>query len=227
MKFLSWEDLPSSVKKEAVRPYYQKLAAKRGSLFFKRVFDILGSIFLIILLSIPMIAVALWIKGDSKGPVFFRQVRITQYGKEFRIFKFRTMVVNAEALGAQVTGSNDNRITKVGMKIRKVRLDELPQLFNILTGDMTFVGTRPEVPRYVAQYSDEMMATLLLPAGVTSLASITFKDEDEMMEGATNPDEVYVEKVLPIKMEYNLRSIEEFGFWKDIGMLFKTVKAVV
>jgi lipopolysaccharide/colanic/teichoic acid biosynthesis glycosyltransferase len=227
MKYLPWESLPKAMQKDQVRPYYDKLAAKRASLFFKRVLDIIGALLLIILLSLPMVIVALWIKADSNGPVFFRQVRVTQYGREFRIIKFRTMVANAETLGAQITGKNDDRITRVGKKIRKIRLDELPQLFNILTGDMTFVGTRPEVPRYVAHYTDEMMATLLLPSGVTSLAAVTFKDEDEMMEGASDPDRVYVEEVLPIKMKYNLSSIEDFGFWKDVGMLFKTVRAVL
>ena len=227
MRYLPWNALPASMKKEEVRPYYNRLVSKRPSLFLKRVLDVVGSLTLIVLFALPMVVVGLWIKGDSAGPIFFRQTRITQYGKEFQIYKFRTMVVNAEVLGTQVTGSNDSRITKVGQKIRKVRLDELPQLFNILTGDMTFVGTRPEVPRYVKEYTDEMMATLLLPAGVTSLASIAFKDEDEMLENVEDADRIYVEEVLPIKMKYNLRSIEEFGFWKDIGVLFRTVKAVL
>ncbi|MEG0392482.1 MAG: sugar transferase [Anaerovoracaceae bacterium] len=223
----SWKDLPETMQGSAVRPYYDYLARKKGSLVAKRVFDLLVSGIMIIILSPLLLFLTLWVKIDSPGPAMFRQVRVTQYGKEFRIFKFRTMVVNAEALGAQVTGSCDPRITSVGNKLRKVRLDELPQLLNIFLGEMSFVGTRPEVPRYVERYTEEMRATLLLPAGVTSIASIAFKDEDEIMADAENPDELYVHEVLPIKMRYNLQSLKEFGFWKDIATMFKTVAAVI
>lgn len=227
MSWKSWDELPESMKTDGVRPYFDIIASKRISLCFKRIFDIIAAVILIIILFIPIAVIWICIKADSRGPVFFRQVRVTAYCKEFRIFKFRTMVVNAENLGTQVTTAKDPRITKVGHKLRRLRLDELPQLFNIITGDMSFVGTRPEVPRYVDKYTDEMMATLLLPAGVTSLASITFKDEDKMMDGALYPDIAYVEDVLPIKMQYNLKSLKEFGFWKDFAMLFRTVKAVL
>mgnify|MGYP002744961238 FL=1 len=137
------------------------------------------------------------------------------------------MVVNADKLGAQVTKENDPRITKIGHKLRKYRLDELPQLLNVITGDMSFVGTRPEVPRYVDCYSKEMLATLLLPAGVTSEASITYKDENELIGNAENPDEVYVKKVLPEKMKYNLDALRSFSLLGEIKTLLKTVGAVI
>ena len=170
---------------------------------------------------------SLWIKLDSKGGVFFRQVRVTKYGKEFRIFKFRTMVNNAPSLGSAVTVKNDARITRVGHFIRKCRLDEIPQLLNVLTGDMTFVGTRPEVKKYVDAYSNEMMATLLMPAGITSIASIKFKDEEKLLDGASDVDKTYIDVVLPQKMKYNLEYIKDFSFIKDIIICVNTVKEVI
>ena len=190
-------------------------------------FDLILSCVLIVLLSPVMLILAVAIKLDSPGTVMFRQVRVTQYGKEFRIFKFRTMVQNAQQLGTQVTVKGDNRITRMGHLLRKCRLDELPQLFNILLGEMSFVGTRPEVPKYVSRYTPEMMATLLLPAGVTSQASIQSKDEDRLLENAQDADKTYVEQVLPGKMEYNLKSILEFSIWKDFKTMIDTVVAVV
>ena len=157
----------------------------------------------------------------------FRQVRVTQYGKQFRIFKFRTMVNNADKIGTQVTTKNDARVTKVGKFLRKCRLDEIPQLLNIILGDMTFVGTRPEVVKYVDKYTDEMMATLLLPAGVTSEASIQYKDEELLLAHADDADETYINEVLPEKMKYNLRSIETFSFSSDIRTMLRTVAAVL
>ena len=221
-----WNDLPEELKREEVRPYYEALSRKKGSLLLKRCFDILVSAVMLVLLSPVFLILAVAIKADSPGPVFFRQVRVTQYGREFRIFKFRTMVANAEKLGAQVTTKNDTRITKVGSVIRKCRLDEIPQLLNILTGDMSFVGTRPEVVKYVRQYTPEMMATLLLPAGVTSEASIRYRDEDRLLDGAEDTDQVYVEQVLPGKMKYNLESLVRFSFCGDIGIMLRTVLAV-
>lgn len=222
-----WEKLPENMRTEAVRPYYDRLRKKNFSLFFKRVFDIFVSSIMLLLLSPLFLVLAIAIKIDSRGPVFFRQERVTQYGKTFRIFKFRTMVNNADKMGSQVTVSNDMRITKVGKFIRKCRLDEVSQLIDVWRGTMSFVGTRPEVKKYVDRYTDEMMATLLLPAGVTSEASIKFKDEDELLKDAENVDDVYVETVLPKKMEYNLQSLEKYGFWRDIGTMFKTVFAVL
>lgn len=222
-----WEELPKEFQTEEVKKYYDILNKKRGSLFLKRVFDVIVSLILLVILLPVFIILGIAIKIDSKGPVFFRQERITQYGKTFKIFKLRTMVNNAEKLGTQVTVGNDSRITRVGSFIRNCRLDEISQLLNILTGDMTFVGTRPEVKKYVDHYTKEMMATLLLPAGVTSLASIYYKNEAELLANSNNPDKTYVEEILPEKMKYNLQSIEKFNFLEDIKIMFMTVLAVI
>ena len=222
-----WEELPKELQTEEVKKYYDILSKKKGSLFLKRVFDVTVSLIMLIILLPVFIILGIAIKIDSKGPVFFRQERITQYGRTFRIFKFRTMVNNAEKLGTQVTVGNDSRITRVGSFIRNCRLDEISQLLNILTGDMTFVGTRPEVKKYVDHYTKEMTATLLLPAGVTSLASIYYKDEAELLEKSENPDKTYIEEILPEKMKYNLQSIEKFNFLEDIKIMFMTALAVV
>lgn len=222
-----WENLPKDMQTEAVRKYYEILKKHRGSLLLKRIFDIIAAGLLLILLSPVLLILAVWIKTDSKGPVFFRQVRVTTYGRTFRIFKFRTMVNNADKMGTQVTTKGDARVTKAGKALRGCRLDELPQLLNILAGDMTFVGTRPEVEKYARHYTDEMKATLLLPAGVTSLASIEYKDEEKLLESAQDADQVYVEKILPEKMKYNLQAIEHFSFWQDIKTMIATVVAVV
>jgi len=222
-----WEQLPQELQNDSVRPYYEALSRKRGQLLFKRVFDILLSLVLLVLLSPVMLILALAIRLDSPGEVLFRQVRVTQYGQEFRIFKFRTMVANAQQLGTQVTVQGDMRITRVGKLLRKCRLDELPQLLNILMGQMSFVGTRPEVPRYVRQYTPQMLATLLLPAGVTSQASIRYKDEDRLLDSSADPDRTYVEQVLPGKMEYNLNSLLDFSLWQDFKTMVQTVGAVL
>ena len=222
-----WEELPQNMQNDAVRPYYDSLQSKKCSLFLKAVFDRVVSLLMLIGLSPIFVLLAIMIKMDSQGEVFFRQERVTQYGKKFRIHKFRTMVKNAESLGAQVTTKSDMRVTKVGKKLRGCRLDELPQLIDILQGNMSFVGTRPEVTKYVEQYTPEMMATLLLPAGVTSEASIEYKDEERLLADAKNADKTYVEVVLPQKMEWNLRSLKDFSFVGDIKTMFKTVWAVV
>lgn len=222
-----WDELPEALKNNEVRVYYDILSKKKGSLILKRLFDIAGSILLLILLSPLFLILAIVIKADSKGPIFFRQTRVTQYGREFKIYKFRTMMNNAEKLGSQVTTRNDSRVTKVGHFLRKYRLDEISQLINVLIGDMTFVGTRPEVPKYVAAYTNEMMATLLLPAGVTSEASIEYKDEEKLLNSAGNVDKVYVREVLPSKMKYNEKYIQHFRFICDIQVLINTVKAVL
>ena len=222
-----WEQLPPSLQNDSVRPYYDALSRKKGQLVCKRIFDFLLSAVLLVVLSPVMLVLAIAIKLDSPGTVMFRQVRVTQYGKEFRIFKFRTMVQNAPQLGTQVTVAGDSRITRMGHLLRRCRLDELPQLLNILRGEMSFVGTRPEVPKYVARYTPQMMATLLLPAGVTSQASILYKDEDRLLSAAENADETYVQQVLPGKMEYNLQSLMEFSFWGERKTMLDTVLAVL
>lgn len=227
MRMISWEKLPPQMQTEAVKPYYEILQKKQISLIFKRLFDIVVSLIMLLILSPVFLVLAIAIKLDSKGPVFYRQVRVTQYGKEFRIFKFRTMVNNADKIGSQVTVGGDSRITRVGKVIRECRLDEIGQLLNILGGSMTFVGTRPEVPKYVEKYTPEMWATLLLPAGVTSEASIRYKDEAALLDAAEDVDTTYIQDVLPGKMKYNLRSIQEYSFFKDIETMFQTVFAVV
>ena len=229
--WINWNDLPESMKNEQVRPYYEKLKQKRGSLIVKRLFDIVLSLVMLVLLSWLFLILAIAIKVDSPGPVFYRQVRVTTGNKDFRIFKFRTMVNNADKIGSLVTTGNDARITRVGAKIRKCRLDEIPQLLNILKGEMSFVGTRPEVRKYVDRYTDEMMATLLMSAGVTSLASISFKDEDELIDKYTEQgmsvDDAYIEKVLPEKMKFNLEYVNQFGFFQDIKLMFDTFINVI
>ena len=222
-----WNQLPEAMQKPEVKEYYDILKRKGFSLFLKRLFDIVVSGILIIILSPVMLVLAILIKLDSAGPVMFRQRRVTAFNKVFRIFKFRTMVVNAESKGTQVTTNNDPRVTRIGKLIRGCRLDELPQLFNVFLGDMTFVGTRPEVEKYVAAYTPEMMATLLLPAGITSEASIKYKDEERLLEAAEDTDEVYINTVLPEKMKYNLEAIKNFSFFSDIKIMFQTVFAVL
>lgn len=223
----NWNKLPEYMRTDEVRPYYDLLQRKKLSLFFKRVFDIVVSLIMIILCSPILLIISILIVKDSKGGVFYRQERVTQYGRVFRIFKFRTMVQNADQIGTQVTVSNDSRITKIGSKLRDCRLDELPQLFNIFLGDMTFVGTRPESVHYVKSYTNEMYATLLLPAGVTSEASIEYKDEADLLDQADDVDSVYINEVLPEKMKYNLNSIKEFSFFNEIATMFRTVFAVL
>lgn len=222
----SWDKLPENMKTDAVLPYYEALRRHRAGLIVKRIADILLSSVLIVVLSPVLLVIAVLIKIDSPGPVFYRQVRVTRYNKDFRIFKFRTMIVNADEKGALVTTSNDSRITRVGSKLRKYRLDEFPQLFNVFKGEMSLVGTRPEVRKYVDEYTDEMMATLLLPAGVTSEASIAFKDEDKILAEAEDVDKAYIEEVLPEKMKYNLNGVRYFSLRREFILLFKTVIAV-
>lgn len=221
-----WEQLPDFMRVDEVRPYYEMLKKKRVSLVLKRLLDFVGGLILLIVLAIPMVVIAIMIKKDSKGPVFYRQERVTAYGKHFKIHKFRTMVSDADKIGTAVTVGNDSRITKVGAKLRDKRLDEIPQVFDLISGNMSFVGTRPESVKYVDKYKPEYMATLLLPAGITSEASIRYKDEAELLDAADDVDKVYIEKVLPEKMKYNLESIYEFDFIHDIGTMVKTVIAV-
>ncbi len=225
-----WEKLPPFMQTKEVWPYYQALAARRGALLAKRTFDFTLSTLMLAFLWPLFLCLAIWIRLDSPGPAFFRQERITQYGRPFRIYKFRTMVAGAPKLGASVTEKNDPRITRAGKKLRGCRLDELPQLINIWKGEMSFVGTRPEAPKYVKQYSPSMYATLLLPAGVTSEASIRYKDEDqalerEMRKGKT-ADEAYVETILPEKMRWNLEGIRSCSLLHDVRVMARTVRAV-
>ncbi|NCD08050.1 MAG: sugar transferase [Negativicutes bacterium] len=227
MLLKKWEDLPPEMQNEMVRPYYESLQRKRLSLLCKLLFDKIASLWLLIVLSPLFLIFAILIKLDSEGEVFFRQVRVTRYGEKYYIYKFRTMVKNAEALGPQVTKDHDKRITKVGEKLRCCRLDELPQLINILKGEMSFVGTRPEVIRYFEKYTEEMMATLLLPAGVTSEACIKFKDEEKLLGDGPDADEKYINEVLPKKMKLNLQSLMNFCCLNDLLTMIRTILAVI
>ncbi|MCI8506877.1 MAG: sugar transferase [Lachnospiraceae bacterium] len=218
-----WEELPDFMRVQEVKPYWKILNKKRGQLLFKRIFDLVVALVLLIILAIPMAVIAVLIKIDSEGPVFYRQERVTTYGKHFRIHKFRTMVSNADKIGTSVTINNDTRITKIGSKLRGYRLDELPQVLDIIKGDMSFVGTRPEAVKYVDQYKPEYNATLLMPAGITSEASIRYKDEDKLLTATNNVDRTYIEKVLPAKMKWNLESIRRFQFLHEILTMFRTV----
>ena len=222
----SWEELPAFMRTDDVRPYWDILQKKKGQLVLKRAFDLTAALALTAMAAVPMAAIAVRIKQDSPGPVFYRQERITTYGKTFRIHKFRTMVTDADKIGTVVTVGNDARITRVGEKLRRFRLDELPQLFDVIHGDMSFVGTRPEVPKYVEQYRSEYNATLLLPAGITSETSIRFKNEAELLKDVEDVDETYMEIVLPQKMRWNLESIEHFSFSHELRTMIRTVLAV-
>ena len=221
-----WEKLPEEMRCPEVKKYYDILNKKRGSLWLKRMFDIVAGLVLLAILAIPMLIVAVLIKLDSAGSVLFRQERVTTCGRRFRIHKFRTMVDGAEKLGTELTVKQDCRITKLGKILRRYKIDEFPQLFDVLRGDMSFVGTRPSVPKYVKAYTDEMRATLLLPAGITSEASIRYRNESDLLDGVDDVDRFYIDCVLPEKMKWNLDSIRRFSFFGEIGTMLRTVLAV-
>lgn len=227
IRLRKWEEVPDFMRIPEVKPYWDLLSKKRFQIFLKRVFDVFLSIVLLILLLIPMTVVALCIALDSSGPVMYRQERVTSYGRHFRIHKFRTMVSNAPQIGAAVTSKGDVRITRIGKVLRKFRIDELPQLFDVLSGDMSFVGTRPEAVSFVEMYLPEYYATLLMPAGITSEASVRFKDEEELLSEAVDVSKVYLEEVLPQKMKYNLDSVRCFSLLKDAVTMINTVAAVL
>ncbi len=222
-----WEDLPDCMRIPEIRPYWEALNRKRGQLFLKKVFDLISAVLLLIILAIPMGIIAILIKLDSRGTVFYRQERVTSYGKRFRIHKFRTMVADADRIGSAITVCGDSRITKMGAKLRRMRLDEFPQIFDVLSGNMSFVGTRPEAVKYVMQYRPEYYATLLLPAGITSEASIRFKDEAVLIGEAEDVDKAYIERVLPDKMKWNLKGVMEFSLFREIATMFRTVFAML
>lgn len=227
MRWREWNELPKGLRVPEVREYYDILSKKKVGLRMKRCFDVVVAAVMLVCLSPIMFVIAFAIVLDSPGGVFYRQERVTQYGKIFRIHKFRTMVFNADKIGTQVTTDNDKRITNIGRVLRKYRLDEIPQLLDVLNGSMSYVGTRPEAVKYVEKYKPEYMATLLLPAGITSEASIRYKDEAELLETAYDVDKVYMEEVLPGKMKFNLESIKDFSFFGDIATMFRTVFAVL
>ena len=220
----TFEQLPAAMQREAVRPYFEALSKKRGALLLKRLADIVLSAVMLSVLFPVLLLLALAVVLDSRGGVFYRQVRVTTFGRQFRIFKFRSMVAEADKQGPLVTVGEDSRITRVGHFIRKTHLDELPQLIMVLLGDMSFVGTRPEVPKYVAHYTDEMYATLLLPAGITSHTSVKYHDEARLLESAEDADKTYTEVILPQKMQYNLEYVKDFTVFSDIKTIIETAK---
>ncbi|GHV23991.1 glycosyl transferase [Clostridia bacterium] len=227
MFLIPWESIPKFMKNEAVYEYYKILKKRIPDLIFKRIFDVIVSTILIILFSPLFLVIGISIKLDSKGSIFFRQERVTQYGKIFKLFKFRTMCENADLKSPEITVYEDLRITKIGKFLRKYRIDEIPQLFNLFIGDLTFVGTRPEVKKYVSLYSNEMLATLLLPAGVTSNTSIIFKDEDKILKKYEDPEIAYTEYVLPEKMKINLEYLKHISILNDFKIIFMTVFKVL
>jgi lipopolysaccharide/colanic/teichoic acid biosynthesis glycosyltransferase len=210
------------------RGYFEMLQKHRGALAGKRIFDVAVSLVMLILLSPVLLVTAAAVKLDSHGPVFYRQVRVGRYGQDFRIFKFRTMVQDADKKGLAITVGEDPRITRVGRAIRKCRLDEFAQLLNVLNGTMSFVGPRPEVPKYVDAYTDAYLATLLVRPGVTAPSSIHFRNEDEILAASTDdPEKTYIEQILPTKMKLNLDYLDSISVWNDIKVMFQTVKAVL
>lgn len=194
----------------------------------KRLFDIFFTIPGLLLLFPFFALIALWIKIDSKGPIFFRQDRVGLNGRTFRIFKFRTMCFDAEAIGRQITVGEDPRITSSGCFLRKYKLDELPQLLNVITGDMSLVGPRPEVPRYVALYPERVRKTVLsVPPGITDYASIEYKDENTILGQAVDPDKAYIEEVMPVKLGYYQRYVAERSLWLDFTLILRTLKEII
>lgn len=189
----------------------------------KRIFDFTVSLIGVIILSPIFIIVSISIKLDSKGSILFLQKRVGQYGKEFNIYKFRTMVTNAEKLGTQITIGKDNRITRVGSFLRKFKIDELPQLFNVLKGDMSLVGPRPEVPKYVNLYTEEQRKVLQVRPGITDIASLRYKDENDILGSVDNPEEYYVNVIMKDKLKLNIEYIEKSNIFLDIYLIIKTI----
>ena len=192
----------------------------------KRIFDIISSLFGLILLSPFMIIIAILIKLDSKGPIFFKQVRVTKNGREFKIFKYRTMRVGSDKY-SQITVGKDSRITKVGDFLRKYKLDEIPQLINVLIGDMSLVGPRPEVPKYVALYTEKQREILKVRAGITDYASIEFSNENDILANETDPEKAYIEKIMPRKIELNKKYLSEISVMTDIKIILLTIKKIL
>jgi len=192
----------------------------------KRIFDITLSLFGLIILLPFMLIIAILIKIDSKGPVFFKQIRVTKNGKEFKIFKYRTMRVGSDKY-SQITVGKDGRITKIGSFLRKYKLDEIPQLINVLIGDMSLVGPRPEVPKYVALYTDEQKEILKVRAGITDYASIEFSDENDLLASEEDPEKTYIEKVMSRKIELNKKYLSEISILTDIKIILLTIKKIL
>ena len=200
---------------------------KKAALFFKRCFDITASFFGILFLLIPFAVVAVAVKCSSRGPVFFRQVRVGKNGRKFRIYKFRTMVADAEKKGMQITVGGDSRVTGIGRVLRKTKVDELPQLFNVFAGQMSFVGPRPEVPHYVDMYSDYQKNVLRIKPGITELASIVYRDENDVLAKSEDPERTYIEEIMPEKIKLNMQYMQKMNVFYDIYLIFRTFAAVL
>lgn len=194
----------------------------------KRIFDLFFALLGVLLLAPLFLFISFWIKFDSQGPVFFRQERVGRFGKTFRIFKFRTMCLDAESKGRQITVGEDSRITRSGRFLRKTKIDELPQLLNVISGEMSLVGPRPEVPRYVALYpADVRELVLSVPPGITDYASIEYKDENAILGRAADPDKAYTEEVMPVKLGYYQRYVVERSLWVDFTLILRTLKEII
>lgn len=226
-KPVTYANLPESMKNETTRKYWELLQKHKGSLAAKRCFDVAVSSALLLGCSPLFLLLAIAIKLDSKGPVFYRQVRVGRYNQDFKIFKFRTMVSNADKIGLAITTGNDPRITRMGKLIRKCRLDEVSQLLNVLNGTMSLVGPRPEVRKYVQAYQPEYLATLLVRPGVTAQASIQFRNEDELLAQSNDPEMTYIKDILPVKMQLGLDYLSQISVWNDWKIMVKTVFAVL
>lgn len=193
----------------------------------KRLFDLVLSFFGLLFFSPILIITAILIKIDSKGPIFYKQVRVGKNNKDFKIFKFRTMHVNADKMGLLTVGGRDPRVTKIGYYLRKFKLDELPQLINVFIGEMSFVGPRPEVRKYVDLYTDEQLKVLLVKPGITDLASIEFRNENEILSQQDDPNKYYIDIIMPRKIEANMEAIKNQSFIFDIKVIFKTFLAII
>lgn len=203
------------------------LDQKRVQLYLKRIFDFVVSLFGLIVLCPLLLLIAIIIKLDSKGPVFFKQVRVGKNENVFKIFKFRTMIVDAEKKGMQITVGKDSRITKSGHLLRKFKLDELPQLINVLIGDMSFVGPRPEVPKYVALYDEQQRNILRVRPGITDLASIEYRDENTLLAESKNPEDTYIKEIMPRKIELNIEYLKKISLFFDIKLILKTILVIL
>lgn len=213
-------DFSAEIVDELLKEYEFKFILKRS-------FDILISLLGLFFLSPIFLIIAILIKLDSKGPVFFRQVRIGKDIKEFKIFKFRTMIVDAETRGMQITVDGDNRITKPGAFLRKSKMDELPQLINVLIGDMSFVGPRPEVPKYVAMYDENQKIILKIRPGITDIASIEYRDENILLAQSDNPEKTYIEEIMPKKIQLNIKYMKDISFINDLELIIKTIFKII
>jgi len=192
----------------------------------KRIFDFLGSLLGLVLLSPVLLLIALLIKVDSRGPVFYRGVRVGLFGGVFKIFKYRTMIINADKVGGSSTPDDDPRLTRLGKFLRRYKLDELPQLINVLKGDMSLVGPRPQVQWAVDLYTPEQRTVLTVRPGITDYASVHFPNEGEILKGSTNPDQDYMEKIHPKKMRLSLEYVRERSLWVDLKIIFQTIAAI-